>query len=252
MQNVVDLESGRTLQPYTDYLDALAYHFAPGAKRALILGLGAGVLPRSLARRGLEVTAVDLDARVEEVARRFFDLPSGVRVEIADGRALLRRSRDTYDLVFIDAFAGESAPWHLLTVEAFAEAAERLGPGGRLVVNIVTMGRGETLGLARVKAGLRQVFPAARVFLGQAEQASGVDLRNAILVAGLDLEASGESRRPQDAALAAALDSLLPGHPADVTVLPATDDWSDLDYSDAAVRALYRSMVVQVTPPAGQ
>jgi predicted O-methyltransferase YrrM len=144
MQNVVDIETGETIQPFTNYLDALAYHFAPQAKRALVIGLGAGILPRALSRRGLTVTAVDLDHRVEEVARSFFELPSQVRVEAADGRALLRRDRERYDVIFIDVFTGESAPWYLLTVEAFPEAAARLTPSGVLVVNTVTMGKGET------------------------------------------------------------------------------------------------------------
>jgi hypothetical protein len=104
------------------------------------------------------------------------------------------------------------------------------------------------VGLARVEAALLRVFPSAIVFLGGPEETTGTQLRNAILVAGPGVEA-GSRARPTGPVLVAALEYLQSSiRPARPSATAATDDWSDLDYVDADVRALFRLMAMRVTP----
>lgn len=248
-QNEIDVNSGRSLVAFTDYLEAIAYHHTPHARRALVLGLGAGVVPRALSRRGLEVDAVDVDPRIEEVARRYFVLPDSVSVEIADARTVLRRGGAPYDLIVLDVFAGESMPWYLATVETFRDVAARLTPGGRLVINIATQASGDSPGLARIEAALLQVFPEARVFLGATAASDDRGLANATIVAGRDLDAA-IAPPPADRVVATILEFLLPrGRPATVRAEPSTDEWSDVDYADAALRARWRELLLEMGTP---
>lgn len=245
-QNEINTENGRSLTPFANYLDALSQRFAPNAKRALVVGLGAGALPRMLAGRGVEVLAVDIDPRIEEVARRYFGLPDAVRVEIADGRTFLHRDRGRYDIVILDVFAGETVPWHLTTVEAFRAIAAHLAPGGHLLINTVTTAAGDSAGLARLEAALLQVFPEVMVFVGAAGDEGEGALANATIVAGVDLERGASSAPPRDPVAAETLQILLPrGRSGTARVAPPTDEWSDVDRADADLRARWRQLVLQ-------
>lgn len=244
-QNEIDARGGST-EAYTYILEVLAAHFAPSARRALALGLGAGIVPRTLAGRGVAVTAVEIEPAIEEAARQFFRLPDEVTVTIADARTFLRRDRATYDLVVLDVFAAESAPWHLMTVEALGEIAARLEPGGRLLINTYTTVNEENPGLGRLEAALLAVFPEAMVFVGAPDSASGLGLTTAVLVAGDGLAATPAPSEP------GLLDDLLAnGRPARAGGAAPTDDWSDLDYAEARLRLRYRQVLFELVPPIG-
>jgi spermidine synthase len=134
-----------TRQEYVEVAELTTELFArPG--RALLVGLGGGALARVLAFDGWRVDAVEIDPAVTAVAREFFNLrPQHATVHHADGRRFLRASRDTFDLVVLDAFGSASIPFHLLTSEAFADAKARLRPGGALVLNVEAVGWNDPL-----------------------------------------------------------------------------------------------------------
>ena len=117
----------------------LAPRLAPGAKRALVIGLGAGVVPATYARHhGLTVDVVEIDPVMVRAAREAFGYRPAGDLFVEDGRAHLERSRRAYDVVVLDAFASEGAPFHLFTREFFERVRDRLAPGGVLGIN--TMG----------------------------------------------------------------------------------------------------------------
>ena len=66
--------------------------------------------------------------------------PAKVETVLGDARLALEEERRTgapkYDLLQIDAFSGDSPPYHLCTEEAFELYFDRLAPGGYLAVNI--------------------------------------------------------------------------------------------------------------------
>ena len=117
--------------------------------RALLVGLGGGPLARALAFDNWRVDAVEIDPAVVAVAREHFRLrPAFATVHVADGRRFLRGSRDSFDLIVLDAGGGGAVPCRLLTAEAFGEAKARLRPGGVLAVGLEGIGWTEPLARA--------------------------------------------------------------------------------------------------------
>src|SRR5262249_57275473 len=106
-------------------------------KKVLIWGLGAGVYARAMAEAGSEVTVIEIDPMSEKVAREYFGLPASVKVKIGDARTETLRLTGKYDVIVLDAFSGDSPPFHLLPPEAFDDLKKRLADGGLVVANIV-------------------------------------------------------------------------------------------------------------------
>ncbi|MGE0130087.1 MAG: spermidine synthase [Blastocatellales bacterium] len=134
-------------------------------KKMLIWGLGAGVYARAMAEAGSEVTVIEIDPMSEKVAREYFGLPASVKVVIGDARTETLRLTEKYDVIVLDAFSGDSPPFHLLTREAFADLKERLAPDGQVVANIVGGVSGEASRIAAsVVATMESVFGKTHVF----------------------------------------------------------------------------------------
>lgn len=152
---------------YYDYF-ALGPLFVP-ARRALVLGMGAGGSVRSMrvTAPSIEVDAVEIDPRVVEAASRWFDVDAAaekhLRVHVMDGRRFLARDRGTYDLVQLDVFqGGPYVPFHLVTEECFRLARARMADDALLMMNVFDRSRDTAL-LTRVAATLRRVFPSVMV-----------------------------------------------------------------------------------------
>jgi spermidine synthase len=112
----------------------------PAPSRILMIGLGGGVLPRFLSEvyPDLVMDVVEVDPRVTELARRFFNFKESLRLRMFedDGRAFVKQQGHKYDLVFLDAFKGGSVPYHLKTAEFYQEIAQSLTGEGILVTNL--------------------------------------------------------------------------------------------------------------------
>ena len=137
-----------------DYVELIPY-FRPGARKALLIGVGAGLHERTLALYGLEVYGVEIDPAVIRLATEYFDL--AVEVTVADGRAFLVRDQHRYDAVIIDTFLGGIPPEHLYTKEAFELTDEHLSPDGVLVIRLI--GHPKHPAICAVTKTLQAVFP---------------------------------------------------------------------------------------------
>jgi hypothetical protein len=70
-----------------------------------------------------------------------------------------------YDLIWVDAFARHMIPFHLTTVEFFAELRAHLSPNGILAVNLSSSGEGGDLLRANaVVQTMRRSFPNVESF----------------------------------------------------------------------------------------
>ena len=88
-QTVVNLKTGKSRWSYPDYVTAIA-SVLPDNSDALILGIGGGTIASRLNRAlGLNVDAVEFDARILEVAKRYFGLSKAVNPIIDDARHYL-------------------------------------------------------------------------------------------------------------------------------------------------------------------
>lgn len=107
---------------------------------ALHVGAAACTLPRHLlaAHPDSRHIAVDVDAQLADMARRWWDLPRSPRLRIRaqDGlAALAERGDGTLDLIVRDAFAGAEVPEQLRGAEWWHHARRVLRPGGLVVAN---------------------------------------------------------------------------------------------------------------------
>jgi spermidine synthase len=126
-----------------DYWDGhLVLPFADGPRpprRIAILGNGAGTVARAFGHffPRTAVDAVEIDAELTELGRRYFDLRNP-RMEVfaADARPWLRDAEGGYDAIMVDAYRQPYIPFYLATREFFELARERLAPGGVVVVNV--------------------------------------------------------------------------------------------------------------------
>jgi spermidine synthase len=134
-------------------------------KKVLIWGLGAGVYARAMAEAGSDVTVIEIDPMSEKVAREYFGLPSSVKVIIGDARTETARLASEYDVIVLDAFSGDSPPFHLLTREAFSDLKKRLAADGVVVANIVGGISGEASRVSSsIVATMESVFGRTQVF----------------------------------------------------------------------------------------
>lgn len=111
--------------------------------RVAVVGLGTGSIVVH-GRRGDLFRFYELDPQVVQAARDYFtflaDAPAEVEVVLGDGRLSLLREESAgeegFDVIVLDAFAGDAIPVHLLTAEAFDLYRSRLAPGGTIAVHI--------------------------------------------------------------------------------------------------------------------
>ena len=137
VQNRMSLD-GRSLSPYTYILEFLAEIFVSERRDALVLGLGAGVLPRNMKQNGLNVSVVEINSDALKAATEFFGFnPTGIDIYLEDARSFVRRCENDYDIVFVDVFQGDNIPDYLLTSEFFRDLRSCTRPGGALVMNAI-------------------------------------------------------------------------------------------------------------------
>ena len=109
-------------------------------RRILILGLGGGTLPMFIRKHYPDATidAVDIDPAVVYVAKEFFGFREDSRMQahVDDGRQFIEKSRQPYDVIFLDAFGSDSVPEHLTTQEFLQAVRRAVKPGGGVVGNL--------------------------------------------------------------------------------------------------------------------
>jgi hypothetical protein len=109
--------------------------------RVALVGLGTGSLACH-SKVGERWSYFEIDPVVVRIARdpaqfRFLsDCAPGTDVVLGDARLTLAESKDTFDLIVLDAFSSDVVPVHLLTVEAFEVYLSKLNPGGIVVLHI--------------------------------------------------------------------------------------------------------------------
>jgi spermidine synthase len=163
-QGGLDLLDGSSAYRYGKGLIGLGEQYVPNPQSALIIGLGAGPMATALASKGVEVVVVEIDPEVVRLAGEYFDFRG--KAVAADGRRYLQRNDRKWDLVFVDAYLGNSPPWQLYTHEAFRLYRDRLRPGGAVIVNFIGshLDQEQLPALQAVVATAGAVFPVVDVY----------------------------------------------------------------------------------------
>jgi len=148
---------------YTRFMTVgLAY--ASGLTNLLEIGFGGGRTAWYLHKHvpSLEITAVELDPAVVELAKKHFGVRSEERfkITVSDGRSYMLKSKDTWNVIMIDAYRGPFVPFHLLTEEFFKVVKSKLKPGGVVVQNVEPM----TMMFDSAIATIQKVFPNVEIY----------------------------------------------------------------------------------------
>jgi spermidine synthase len=160
------------LTPTTKMMAHLPLAFMARAPQdGLVVAFGMGTSFRSLHSWGIRATAVELVPSVVDLFPFYhIDGPSllaspRARIVIDDGRRLLERSVDQYDVVIVDppppvSSAGTSL---LYSTEFYAIVKRRLRPGG-ILQQWLYLGGADDEVLTSVARALTESFPHVRVF----------------------------------------------------------------------------------------
>ncbi len=121
---------------YTYVLDRLSEGFVKRAKSALVLGLGAGVVPRDFLRRGIDVTVVEINPDALKAATKYFGFDAEqITTHVQDARTFVSNCETPYDVIVVDLYQGDSTPDYLLTSEFFKSLRRCMRPRGAVVMN---------------------------------------------------------------------------------------------------------------------
>ncbi len=114
----------------------------------LILGTGAGTSIRQFLffEPKVHIDAVELDPKVVEAGKNFFNLPDhpNLKIYVEDARPFLTRIEKKYDVIEMDIFAGGPfVPFYLSTQEYFELINAKLKPQGLLLMNALRIGQND-------------------------------------------------------------------------------------------------------------
>jgi spermidine synthase len=154
------LDDGTSVSLYTYFLESIPYAFHTEPESVLVLGLGAGIVPRNLQVDGLDVTVVEINRDALRAAQAFFGFDAdAVDVRIEDARTFVRHCGRTFDVAIVDLFHGDNTPDYLMTREFFADLSECMDDQSVLVINAFFDSEDETPN-QRVRATIHSVFPS--------------------------------------------------------------------------------------------
>lgn len=151
---------------YTDYALAAPLFATNGATdtqpRLAVIGLAAGTIAKQYTQvyGPVPIDGVEIDPEIVAVGRKYFAMNEpNLHVTIADGRTFMRFSRDTYDVVMVDAYKPPYIPFQLTTKEFFQEARAHMAADGVIMLNTSHINNDYRLVHAFVNT-LYQVFPS--------------------------------------------------------------------------------------------
>ena len=164
LESAIDL--GDPLQLVVPYTRSLygALFIRPKPSRVLMIGLGGAAFHRlfTAAFPQALVHTVELDEKVLELCqtKMAFKPTAQTPVTIMDGRMFVKRNREQWDWLILDAFRGGFVPPHLKTEEFYRECAARLSDRGVFVSNLHATSE---LYYSDVKT-IQKVFPQVVLF----------------------------------------------------------------------------------------
>ena len=171
IQSQVDLDNLRNLKLEYTQMTYCGLLYKPEPKKVLVLGLGAGVIPRDIQYYfpQCQIDTVEIDPDIPPIAKKYFKFKENntLKVHVKDGRIfikkkLLKKPVPEYDIIVLDAFNGDYIPFHLMTKEFLEETKGILADDGVVVANVFSSNR---LFDAELKTFLA-VFGKAQVFVG--------------------------------------------------------------------------------------
>lgn len=114
-------------------------------KSLLVLGMGTGTFAQQAQKYfpDTDISGVEIDQKITDLAHKYFDLPKSIPVTTYDGRAYLNADRKKYDVIMVDAYQDITIPFQMSSREFFQLVREHLKPNGVMVVNMNMISKGK-------------------------------------------------------------------------------------------------------------
>lgn len=249
VHGAIDVKSGLAIYEYYYNHTMLAKRYTPSAKKALVIGLGAGLIPTDFRKYyGIDAEVVEIDPAVVEAAARYFNFDKNAhKIHVEDGRVFLKNASTPYDVIVLDAFSGDTAPGHLMSAEAFALAKKSLAPGGVVIINFIAGNQPDQRPVpASLYRTLNTVFKNVDVY------ARGNYMRPTPQVVNMTFIAYDHQAGIKDGELLSASAPVYPALEKEVTTILSrkvpfdggpfifTDDYNPVDFYDARTHERFR------------
>ncbi|MEW8029331.1 MAG: methyltransferase [Candidatus Thiodiazotropha sp.] len=146
--------------PVLTYIQALlcSLLFVPRPGNLLNLGLGSGSIERFVLSQlpDIELVSVEIDARIIDMCRRYFHIPSNHPVFQLPAEKYLEVNQDCFDILISDICTRQGAANSQLSSDFVMHAAHALNTAGVFTVNILPKSESE---IVEVLVTLRSAFP---------------------------------------------------------------------------------------------
>lgn len=133
IQTEMNIETKASTSEYIKLINKNLLYLPKG--KALVMGLGGGVAANLFHQNGYQVTAVEFDERIIDMAKRFFYLNDSVKTICNDARYFINSSTDKYNIVLFDLFKAEDQPAHVLTIESLEKLKTMLDTNAVVLIN---------------------------------------------------------------------------------------------------------------------
>jgi spermidine synthase len=148
LETVIDLNAPHRLQHAYSHTMMAGLLYRPAASACLLIGLGGGAIVQFLNHEvpQMRLDVVEIDPVVVALAKEFFGTDAGPRTRIftEDAVQYLRRARERYDLILVNAHLMPGAETNAtglplsFSAESFLSSLrERLLPGGIVTFNLI-------------------------------------------------------------------------------------------------------------------
>ena len=114
-------------------------------EKVLFIGLGGGIMPMYIRRHfpNTQIDIVEIDKAIPKIAEKYFGFKPDPKmsVYIMDGRVFVNKSKNKYDVIFMDVYNAENIPFQFTTVEFFRQIKKHLTTDGVFAVNLANLGK---------------------------------------------------------------------------------------------------------------
>lgn len=133
IQTEMNMDTKQSVSDYVRLIEENMGHFPKG--KALVLGLGGGLIANMLTSWHYSVTAVEFDERIIEAARQFFHVNDSVKIIHDDARHYMNTCQEKYQLILFDMFKAEEQPSHVITIESLNKLKQIMNKESMILVN---------------------------------------------------------------------------------------------------------------------